>query len=133
MAVAENSQGKVSHKLVLLSIKALPILLAVLSLGTTVLDYCTVDTTVINYLILGSLIAFMYLVSHVFKFCVYHRMFLHYFVGMNLISVYDTYVGIPVDNYQLFQLYMAFTGVCLIIILCLHVKNHKRPSTEGNR
>lgn len=132
MAVVESSQGKVSHKLVLLAIKVIPILLAVLSMLTTILDYCVVDTTIVNYLILGSLIGFMYLVSYVFRFCAYHRMFLHYFVGMNLISIYDTYVGIPVSAYHLFQLYVLFTGICLIVILYLHVKNNKKsPSRDS--
>lgn len=132
MAVVGSSQDKVSHRLILLAIKAMPILLAAFSMLTTILDYFLVGTTIVNYLILGSLVGFMYLASYVFRFCAYHRMFLHYFVGMNLISVYDAYIGIPVSDYQLFQLYMTFTGICLTVILYLHVKNHKRPSAEGD-
>lgn len=126
-----KSIDKAKYKLVLLSIKVIPVMLAVMAALTTLLDYITYDTTWINYIILGTLILFMYLVSWVFRFCIYHRMFLHYFTAMNLISVYDVYIGIPVDNYQLMQLYIVFTCICLCIILYLYLKSRKKDKTHG--
>lgn len=133
MAVEGKYQGRLSHRLVVLSIKTIPVALALLSMLTTVLDYMAIDTTLVNYLILGSLIGFMYLASYVFRFCLYHRMFLHYFVGMNLISIYDAYIGIPVSNYHMLQLYLAFTGICLIVALVLHVRDSKGAASENSQ
>jgi len=135
MAVGANSnlRSKEAYKTVLLFIKVLPILLAILSLLTTIMDYFLINTTIINYIILGCLIAFMYLVSYVFRFCFYHRMFLHYFTAVNLISMYDSFIGIPLNNYHLFQLYIIFTCVCMIIILYHHVKFTKKGSNISHR
>lgn len=49
-------------------------------------------------------LAFLYLVSYVFRFCVYHRMFLHYALINNIISTVEFTVGLPV----------GFLGLCCI-------------------
>lgn len=114
--------NKYGYKIVIAIIKILPCVLAFCALLTTVLDYLRINTTLINYVVLGLFILFMYLVSYIFKFCEYHRMFLHYFLIMNLISVYDTYVGIPVSNYTMMQVYTIITGLCCFLVLTLYLK-----------
>lgn len=41
---------------------------------------------------------FMYLASHVFKFCSYHRLFIYYVIIVELLNVVDWYFTIPYDN-----------------------------------
>lgn len=132
MEVEEKLKSKTLYKVALVILKILPMFLAFLSMLSTYMDYCNIDTTVISYLVMVALILFLYLVSYVFRFCAYHRMFLHYFVGVNSLSVYDTYIGIPFDDYELMQMYALFTGVCLFIILYLYVKGNKKTIREDN-
>ena len=48
-------------------------------------------------LVLAPLL-FMYLSSHVFKFCSYHRLFIYYVIIVELLNVVDWYFTIPYDN-----------------------------------
>lgn len=63
--------------------------------------------------------------SYVFRFCEYHRMFMHYTTIIWVLNIYDLYIGIPVDDLNLFLIYQIITGIVLFIILYMYVKNHK--------
>ena len=82
----------------------------------------------ISFLTLG----FLYLSSYVFKFCNYHRMFLHYILVVNIISYIDMEFGIEVSNFSLFILYMtiAFIAMCLILISFINERYNKKVSSK---
>lgn len=113
-------------------IKALPFLLAVLYLIATILDYYMISSTIINYIALGILYVFIYISSYVFKFCEYHRMLIHYIVLINILSVYDVYIGIPLDTFRLMQMYAIVTCLFIFLTVYLYVKNHKKPTSKDN-
>lgn len=113
-------------------IKALPFLLAVLYLIATVLDYYMISSTIINYIALGILYVFIYISSYVFKFYEYHRMPIHYIVLINILSVYDVYIGIPLDTFRLMQMYAIVTCLFVFLTVYLYVKNHKKPTSKDN-
>lgn len=48
-------------------------------------------------LVLAPLL-FMYLSSHVFKFCSYHRLFIYYITIVELLNIVDWYFIIPFDT-----------------------------------
>lgn len=87
------------YKIELVIIKVLPFMIAALYMLSTVLDYIEIDSTLVNYIVYFMFFAFLYMSSYVFKFCEYHRMPIHYALGINLINIYDVYIGIPVNNY----------------------------------
>lgn len=113
-------------------IKALPFLLAVLYLIATILDYYMMSSTIINYIALGIVYVFIYISSYVFKFYEYHRMPIHYIVLINLLSIYDVYIGIPLDTFRLMQMYAIITCLFIFLTVYLYVKNHKKPTGENN-
>lgn len=113
-------------------IKALPFLLAVLYLIDTILDYYMMSSTIINYIALGIVYVFIYISSYVLKFCEYHRMPIHYIVLINLLSIYDVYIGIPLDTFRLMQMYAIITCLFIFLTVYLYVKNHKKPTGENN-
>lgn len=96
-------------------------LMAFVCLLNTVLSYYGIDWPFLSYL--GSVsiftLAFLYLSSVVFRFCVWHRMFLHYVAFNWALNIIDYYIGIPVSDRELFIMYLAITGVFLFIILYL--------------
>ena len=102
-------------------------LLAAISLLDTILSYFYIDAPILSYIGGVSLLPllFLYLSSYVFKFCIYHRLFLHY-VSINVIlNVYDYYIGIPVSNKEVFMIYMVLTGVFFFLLLYYHQKCKK--------
>lgn len=129
MGVEGNSlRNKDLYKIELYLLKVMPMLLATIYLVNTVLSYYDIIIPVLSYI--GGLsfipLVFMYISSYVFRFCSYHRMFLHYIVINDLINLTDYYYTLPISDWGLFILHMSIAGVSLFIILYLYVKSHSK-------
>ena len=131
MGVEENSlRNKSLYKIELYLLKVMPMLLAAIYLINTVLSYYDIILPVLSYIGGLSLIplVFMYISSCVFRFCSYHRMFLHYIVINDLINLVDYYYTLPISDSQLLVLHMSIAGISLFIILYLYVKSHRKAT-----
>ena len=129
MGVEGNSlRNKDLYKIELYLLKVMPMLLAAIYLINTVLSYYDIVLPALSYI--GGLsfipLLFMYISSYVFRFCSYHRMFLHYIVINDLINLIDYYYTLPISDWELLILHMSIAGISLFIILYLYVKSHGR-------
>ena len=90
MAVEANL-NKALYKIQLYLIKVIPMVMAFISLVNTVFSYYDIDLSILSYIGGYSIltIVFLYLASYIFKFCEYHRMFIHY------IAVSYTHLTLP--------------------------------------
>lgn len=100
MAVEASLRSKNLYKIELYLLKIMPMLLAAIYLINTVLSYYDIVAPVLSYIGGMSFIplVFMYISSYVFRFCSYHRMFLHYIVVNDLISIVDYYWELPISD-----------------------------------
>lgn len=129
MGVEGNSlRNKDLYKIELYLLKVMPMLLAAIYLINTVLSYYDIVLPALSYI--GGLsfipLLFMYISSYVFRFCSYHRMFLHYIVINDLINLIDYYYTLPISDWELFILHMSIAGISLFIILYLYVKSRSK-------
>lgn len=127
MAV-EESLNKLSYKVVIVVIKVLPILVATLLLLRTVLYCIGIDAEILSYLVGMSLstIVLMYALSYVFRFCSYHRMFIHYIVVHDGLNYIDYVYGIPLSYVDILKMHLIIAGIFLLVIIYLHQKCHRR-------
>ena len=135
MAVEENYlKNKILYKTQLCLLKVIPMVMAFIFWINTVLSYFDIDLEVFSYIGSCSIITivYLYISSYVFRFCEYHRMFLHYVCIIWLINIYDYYIGIPVDDISMLMIYQIITGICLFTILYLYVKSHKKSTRKDN-
>lgn len=105
MGVEVNSlRNKSLYKIELYLLKVLPMLLAAIYLVNTVLSYYDTIIPALSYI--GGLsfipLVFMYVSSYVFRFCSYHRMFLHYIVVNDSVNIVDYYYTLPISDWELF-------------------------------
>lgn len=116
--------NKLLYKAELYLIKVIPMVLSGIALLNTILSYFYIDVPLLSYLggVSVLTIAFLYLSSYVFKFCAYHRMFIHYITLNWVLNIIDYYIGIPLNNKELFMMYMIITGIFLFIVLYLKFK-----------
>ena len=123
----EKTDRLLLHKVLLLLIKVIPMVLALLAVLNTVLSYFYIDLPILSYIGGVSVLslAFFYISSYVFKFCAYHRMFLHYITLNWLLNIIDYYWGIPVSDRGLFLIYMSLAGIFLCVIRYLYLKSRK--------
>lgn len=132
--VKEENLNRSLHKLLLVILKYTPIVNALGCLLNTVFGYFNIDLQVLSYICSMSLTTwlFIFVASIVFKFCFWYRMLLYYILVMDIISIIDYYIGIPLSDFNLLILYLTITGITLFILLYNHVKNTKKPITKGN-
>ena len=115
------------HNLEIKTIKVIPMLLAAIALLNTILSYYDIDVALLSYLGGVSLLPliFLYLSSYAFRFCSYHRMFLHYVSITWIMNTYDYYIGIPVSDKELFMISMIIAGIFIFLVLYSYMKSRK--------
>ena len=135
MAVEVNSINKIRYKIQLYMLKVIPMVMAFCYLLNSIFSYYDIDLGFLSYLSGCSIlmIVYLYIASYVFKFCEYHRMFLHYMVVNTIINSIDLYIGIPLTDLEILTLYMSITGITLFLILYMYVKSHKKPTSKDNK
>jgi hypothetical protein len=118
----EAKLNKLLYKLELYLVKIIPIVITVLEVLNTVLSYLNIDVEIISMVAGMSLLPllFLYVSSYVFRFCSYHRMFIHYIAVNEAISWYDYKIGIPITDKNLLVLHL--TIVVLFFILIIYLK-----------
>ena len=120
----EKLPGRRAHKLLLILLKVIPMILALAAMTGTFLDFFGINSQILSFTCGVSLfpLLFLYLSSYVFRFCEYHRMFLHYIVANNAIIYADYLIGIPVDTMTLFKIHVVVIGLFLFLILYFYRK-----------
>lgn len=133
--MVENLKSKTLYKIELGLLKVIPMILALTALLNSILSYFGIDLYILSYIGGVSIFTmlFLYLSSYVFKFCEYHRMFLHYIVSTWIINIIDYYVGIPISDLEYLCLQMIIAGISLFIIPYLYVKSYKKPTIKDSR
>ena len=126
--MVENLRSKLLYKIELRLLKIIPMILAFTALLNSILSYFNIDLYILSYIGGVSIFTmiFLYLSSYVFKFCEYHRMFLHYVVVTWIINTIDYYIGIPINDLEYLCLQMIIAGISLFIILLLYYKINKK-------
>jgi len=123
-----EDKQKVLYKIELRLLKVIPMLLALCYLSNTILSLCEYDSVIFS--ILGGMsvlpLIFLYVSSYVFKFCAYHRMFLHYIVVNDVINWFDYTYGIPMSYRWLVVVHIAIAGIFLFLILYFKFKVCKK-------
>ena len=131
MAVEESLRSKTLYKIEIGLLKIIPMILAGIYLSNTILSYfLDIDLVLLSYIGGISLLPliFLYLSSYVFRFCIYHRVFLHYITINELILILDTHIGLPISDLEYFCLQMSIFGISLFLFLYLYVKSNKGPT-----
>lgn len=122
---AEGNLNKVLYKLILYSVKVIPILVSGIYLLNTVLSYCNIDLPLFSYIVQFLFIGFFYIASYAFKFCAWHRMFIHYITLVLILNIIDYHIGIPLSDRDILAAYLIISIVFLVITVILKFKSCK--------
>lgn len=116
--------NKRMYKLELLCVKYVPIIIAAIVLLNAILARFDVYVDELNYIAGTSFLTLIpiYISSIVYKFCKYHRMFIHYILTHKIVATIDMYIGIPLEDGMLLLLYLIIAGIFAFLALYLHQK-----------
>lgn len=133
--MAENLSNKTLYKIFLVLLKIIPMIISFCMVLNTFLSYLYINTEILS--IFGGVsfltIVFLYIASYVFKFCNYHRMFIHYITIQWIINLIDYYVGVPLSDNCFMLLGLTVFGIFLFIILYLYVTTNKKDASSNSR
>ena len=121
-------RSKALYKITLYVLKMLPMIMAFSYLIMFVLAN-TVESFVIIPHIIGTVIAplvFVYLTSYVFRFCAFHRLFIHYYAFVELLNVTDYYIRIPISDAAITFILDSVTIVFLILAVIMYIYKYKK-------
>ena len=135
MAAEASLGSKELYKIQLYLLKVIPMVMAFICILNTLLSYFDIDLPVLSYIASNSIITivYFYISSYVFRFCEYHRMFMHYITVTWILNVVDLYIGIPIGDLPYLLLQLIIAGICLFIILYLYVKSHRKNAKRNSR
>lgn len=119
--VVEEKLSKKMVKNFVLATKVLPMIIAAIYFLNSTISFFYGNDIPLNYLGGVSLlpILYLYLASYTFKLCEYYRMYLHYIVVINIINIYDYYIGIPIDDISMYLLCVLLTTITMFIVIYL--------------
>lgn len=123
---AEESLSKSLYKIVLYSVKVVPMIISGIYLLNTVLSYFNIDLELFSYLVQFLFIGQMYATSYAFKFCAWHRMFIHYILIILILNIIDYHIGIPLSDKGMMTLYIIIATLCMFGALYLKLKVCKK-------
>lgn len=135
MAVGERLRSKYLYKILLITLKYIPLIITGFYVLNTTLNILEIDAPVISNLVGVSLLTWIFLLlsNIVFKFCIYHRVFLYYILIVDLFNIIDYYVGIPLYQYEYIAIHSVLLGITLFLSIYFHVKSNKRAIVENSR
>jgi hypothetical protein len=125
---------KRKHKLLIFTLKILPAIMAdsyVIEMISIFLGFGT--QVLVNFI--GMIVApilFMYLASYVFKFCEYHRIFIHYILILEILTTIKWYYPVIVTSQLVLNVSFFLSGLLMLCVVFFNVykiyKKYRRPS-----
>lgn len=126
----ERLRSKYLYKLYLLSIKYLPIIILIVEILFSLFAYFSLSTVWLSYIACVSILYMvqLYLASYVFRYCYLYRLSLYSIVLTNLLALYDTVFGIPLDDLNMLRVYLVILliGVISFIKFKVNDARHNR-------
>lgn len=120
---AENV-SKTLYKLLIVILKYTPVVLAIIDAMFSILSYFKINCYILSCFGGVSLmfLGILYIQSYVFKFCYLYRIPLYFITVTNLIALYDSYIGINLNDLQMLRIYLTLFCVSMISFIYLKMK-----------
>ena len=115
-------------------LKVIPMIGALCYALNTFFSIFDIELIFLSYFAHFSILAllFLYICSYVFRFCEYHRMFLHYMFFNELLNIVDYYWELPISNRGLFAAHVVLVCLTLFFVLFLYVKERHKAALAAD-
>lgn len=125
-------ENKNLYKIFLIVIKYIPTVLAILKLATLIANYLKVRLFIFTCLGGTSIIMLLvlYLISYIFKFCLTHRLPLHYVTTVSVLTMLDYYLGSSISALTSYRVYLMLSGIFITAWIIVWFVNRKNPKVD---
>lgn len=130
--VEEKLRSKFWYKIFLILIKYLPAIDILLDICYSTLAYFNYNAIICTFISSFSLtgLLLLYVASYVFRFCYLYRLSLHSIVLVNILAIYDSFIGIPISDLNILRVYLIILLLGLISFIKFKIKDarHNKKS-----
>ena len=125
-------RSKFWYKLFLIIIKYYPSICIISEIGYSLCEYLKIDGILFTFLGGCTLISllFLYIASYVFRFCYLYRLSLHSTLLVNVLAMYDSFIGIPISDLNILRIYLIILLIGLLSFIKFKIKDarHNKKS-----
>jgi hypothetical protein len=125
-------RNKNLYKIFLSLLKFLPMILSIIQIILTSLNYFGISCTILTYIGGSSLlfIGLLFMMSYIFRFCYLYRIPLWYITIIGILNLlrYFGYISIDLELY--YRLCMIITGIFISLFIGYKYKNRKNPKID---
>ena len=125
-------RSKFWYKLFLIIIKYYPSICIISEVGYSMCEYLKIDGILFTFLGGCTLISllFLYIASYVFRFCYLYRLSLHSILLVNVVTMYDSFIGIPISDLNILRIYLIILLIGLLSFIKFKIKDarHNKKS-----
>lgn len=128
----KSLKSKEVYKATLILLKVLPMVMVLAYFLMLVCFYNFPSYMVVPHLIgtVGAPIAFIYITSYVFRFCAFHRVFIHYYAFINVLNVTHHYFANKLDYGMVTLLHEAGTVIFLVTAVIMYIHKYKKDKCQ---
>ena len=126
-------KSKYLYKCTLATIKLLPMIMT-FSYMLMFIFANTYERLVVIPHILGTVIAplvLLYLISYLFRYCYFHRMFIHYYAFVELLNVSDYYGCCPINSVYASYLHDVVGIIFIISIIIIYIIKFRKEECDS--
>jgi hypothetical protein len=124
----KSLKSKELYKTTIILLKVLPMIMVCAYLLMLTCFYYFPSHVIIPHL-LGTVFAplsFIYITSYVFKFCAFHRLFIHYYAFIDVVNVSDHYLHPYINETFITTLHDGGTILFFITAITMYFYKYKR-------
>lgn len=120
------------YKIFLCVIKYLPSVLAAMKIIGLILGYFGITSFFLTCIGGTSILmlALLYLISFIFRFCSLYRLSLNYVTTITGLTTIDYYFTLPIVTGSLFYMYAFLSGLFIIAWIYVFYKNRNNPKID---
>lgn len=125
-------RNKNLYKIFLSLLKFLPMILSIIQIILTSLNYLGISCTFLTYIGGSSLlfIGLLFMMSYIFRFCYLYRIPLWYITIIGILNLLRYFGCIPIDLESYYRICMAITGIFISLFIGYKYKNRKNPKID---
>ena len=124
--------SKNTYKIFLSILKFLPTILAVTKILGLILSY--LGFTSFTLTLFGgtsiALLVILYILSYIFRFCLLHRLSLHYVTTITVITSVIYYLDLSIMNNILLYIFSIISGIFIIAYVVVAYLGRKNPKID---
>lgn len=123
-------KSKYLYKITLLAMKILPMIMS-FSYLLMLFIYKVGGSYVVVPHIIGTVLApllFLYLTSYLFRYCYFHRLFIHYYCFVDIINVADHYGCLPFSSELGSTIHDIATYAFIISVIVIYIIKFKKDT-----